>query len=77
MRLDEANGVLKEIEVELRNLDATSRQEKHQKIMALRKSLSDMRVQYESVIRDKQRTDLIGNGRSAADRERFVTVNEK
>jgi hypothetical protein len=76
-RLSQANDLVKEIEVEIRSLDAANRQEKSKQLAANKKQCTDFRAQLDSTLQNLQRTNLIGTGKSAADRERFLTAQEK
>lgn len=72
-----ANDLIKEIEVEIRSLDAKSKVQKTQQIAANKSKQTELRAQFDIALRDFQRANLIGSGKSAADRDRFLTSQER
>lgn len=75
--LAQASDLVKQMEVEIRSHDAATRKVLSDKINQYKKSLASLRSDFERARSEADRANLIGGGKSAADRERFLTANDK
>ena len=75
-RFSQASELLKEIDMEIRTLDSKSKEEKTSQMTSLKKKYSDLQAQYNTVVRDLQRSNLMG-GKSEADRKKFCTAQDR
>lgn len=75
--LIQAGDLVKQMEVEIRSHDAATRKVLSEKISQYKKSLASLRSDFERARTESQRANLNLDGKSAADRERFLSVNDK
>eukprot|EP00602_Paraphysomonas_sp_CaronLab_P006058 CAMPEP_0185018686 /NCGR_PEP_ID=MMETSP1103-20130426/1352_1 /TAXON_ID=36769 /ORGANISM="Paraphysomonas bandaiensis, Strain Caron Lab Isolate" /LENGTH=210 /DNA_ID=CAMNT_0027548593 /DNA_START=92 /DNA_END=724 /DNA_ORIENTATION=- len=74
--LIQAGDLVKQMEVEIRSHDAATRKVLSDKIAQYKKSLASLRSDFEKARMEAQRASLVGD-KSAADRSRYVSANEK
>ena len=75
--LTQAGDLVKQMEVEIRSHDAATRKVLSDKIAQYKKSLASLRSDFERARIEVDRASLVGGGKSAADRERFLATNDK
>jgi hypothetical protein len=75
--LIQAGDLVKQMEVEIRSHDAATRKVLSDKITQYKKSLTALRTDFERARTESQRSNLNLDGKSAADRDRFVSVNDR
>jgi vesicle transport through interaction with t-SNAREs 1 len=77
--LAQAGDLVKQMEVEIRSHDAATRKVLSDKIAQYKKSLASLRSDFERARTEADRAKLVGGGggKSAQDRERFLTANDK
>lgn len=64
------------MEIEVRTQDQSTKKVLNEKVQQYKKSLMSYRTDYERIKSDADRANLI-DSRSASDRERFLTANDK
>jgi vesicle transport through interaction with t-SNAREs 1 len=75
--LMQAGDLVKQMEVEIRSHDAATRKVLSEKISQYKKSLASLRSDFERARTESQRSNLNLDGKSAADRDRFLATNDK
>lgn len=72
----QANDLIKQMEVEVRSHDASTKKILNEKVMQYKKSTSSQRSDFERVKEQAQRSSLIGD-KSAEQRQRLLDTNDK
>jgi hypothetical protein len=75
--LIQAGDLVKQMEVEIRSHDAATRKVLSEKISQYKKSLASLRSDFERARTESQRSNLNLDGKSAADRDRYLATNDK
>ena len=74
--LSQANDLIKQMNVEVRDQDASVRKELTERVMQYQKTLKGHKLDFDRAKEQAQRSSLIGD-KSAADRQRLLDTNEK
>lgn len=74
--LQQANDLIKQMEIEARSHDAGTRKALGEKVSEFKKSLISLRTDFEKAKEIAQRSVLIGN-KSGEQRQRLLDVNDK
>lgn len=74
--LSQANDLIKQMNVEVRSQDATSRKELTERVMQYQKTIKSHKIDFDRAREQAQRSSLIGE-KSSADRQRLLDTNEK
>ena len=74
--LSQAQDLIKQMEIELRGHDAGTRKILGEKVAEYKKSLTNLRGDFEKAKESSQRSALIG-GKSGEQRERLLNANDK
>lgn len=65
------------MEVEIRSHDTATRKVLSEKITQYKKSLASLRTDFERARTESQRSNLVAESKSSADRQRFMDTNDK